>query len=294
MAELLDEKNLAHMFMDRFLNRHYPVLNAISDILSYLYKNKYRERNLLEVLYSKGDINQSLTVPSTETKNIRSLKNAWYHECSLNYPSSEDERMKFPAWKIIQCYYAVFSSISALVRSFDNKTMGHDKLINSYGTLFLRNHERKHFCIIPISIHLKQDGKFGDSYNELLHWEYGKEHHLPKIIKGLEKTKQEKKLKGIVTIPHYLKYLRDWATYEDSYLFSRMYGEQIRKSLDNYLRIICTAYISHTEFFMIKYYGFDLINSQKEIFSNNLEKSMDIKSSQLNERFEVHRKLILA
>lgn len=243
MAKTLDEKNLAKMFMDRFLNRHYPMLDAIADNLVQLYSSPPdMAENLLKEVYSKGKINELLVDPSTETINMRALRNAWYHECALNYPHDDDERMKFPAWNIIQCYYAVFSSIAALVRSFDDKPKGHDRLLNSFGTLFLTNHKMKRFFVIPLCIHLNQDGNLGDSYDELLKW--GRKNNLPRIIEGLERTRQEKKLTSIVTIPHYLKSLRDWASYEDPYLFFRLYGPIIRKNLDGYLRIICYAYIS--------------------------------------------------
>lgn len=291
MVDTLNEENLAQMFTDRFLIKHYPVLKSISDILTQLYSYKYMSKNLLEDIYSKGNISHTLEDPTTETINMRSLRNAWYHECSLNYPLEDTERMKFPAWKIIQCYYAVFSSIATLVRTFDDRTTGHDRLLNSYGTLFLRSHQLKRFCVIPLCIHLKQDGNLGDSYDELLTWEYGKKHHLLKIIERLEKTRVENNLTGIVTIPHYFKSLRDWATYEDPYIFFRLYGPKIRENLDKYLRIICNAYLSQTEAVMVKLYGFDTINYQRKVFSENLTKHMGIEPNELSERFEVHARL---
>lgn len=294
VVKQLDEKTLANMFRERFLNRHLPPLNAVNDILMKLYNRPYMHRDmtygLLKEIYSKGNLSKKLIDPPTETVNMRSLRNAWYHECSLNYPSEEKERMKFPAWKIIQCYYAVFSSIAALVRSFDDRVKGHDKLLNTFGTLFLRNDERKRFFVFPLCIHLKQNGDQGDCYDEILSWEYGNEHHLPKIMEGLKKTKEQGSLKGIVTIPHYLKSLRDWATYEDSYLFFRMYGKSIHINLDTYLRHICEAYITQAEAVMIKLYGFDIINFQKEVFSKNLIKYMDTTPKELTERFELHKK----
>ncbi|OGM10743.1 hypothetical protein A2Z22_00805 [Candidatus Woesebacteria bacterium RBG_16_34_12] len=81
------------MFMDRFLNKHYPVLNAISDILTFSYESM--PYSFLVDIYSKGNINQTLIDPPTETMNMRALRNAWYHECTLNFPQAEDERMKF-------------------------------------------------------------------------------------------------------------------------------------------------------------------------------------------------------
>jgi len=289
MTEALDESNLSKIFMDRFLNKHYPVLNSIADIIQFRYSNL--PNDWLAEIYSKGKIKQTLIDPATETMNMRALRNAWYHECSLNYPPEYDNRMKFPAWKIIQCYYAVFSSMAALVRCFDEEKKGHDSLLNSYGTLFLRNRKLKRFFIIPLCIHLKQDGTEGDSYNELLTWKWGKDNHLPVIIKGLERIKQENKSKGIVTIPHYLKSLRDWATYEDPYIFFRFYGEKSLKNLDLYLRIICEAYNSQTEAVMVKLYGFDVINFQKEVFTENLTKHMGIKPNKLVDRFEIHKVL---
>ncbi|OGM10744.1 hypothetical protein A2Z22_00810 [Candidatus Woesebacteria bacterium RBG_16_34_12] len=149
----------------------------------------------------------------------------------------------------------------------------------------------KRFFIIPLCIHLEQDGEEGDSYNELLTWEWGRKNHLPKIISGLERVRQKSNLTGIVTIPHYLKSLRDWATYEDPYIFFRLYGTSIRKGLDEYLRTICEAYISQTEAVMVKLYGFDAINLQKEVFTENLTKHMGIEPNKLIERFEIHKKL---
>lgn len=42
---------------------------------------------------------------------------------------------------------------------------------------------------------------------------------------------------------------------------------------------------------MVKLYGFDTINWQKEVFSENLTKHIGIKPNELIERFEVHKKL---
>jgi len=287
MTEVLNESNLSRIFIERFLNKHYPVLNSIADILVYEHHNQ--PFGWLKKIYSKGKINQTLTDPSTETMNMRALRNAWYHECSLNYPPEYNNRMKFPAWKIIQCYYSVFSSIAALVRCYDKEKKGHDSLLNCYGTL-LRTHQLRRFFIIPLCIHLKQNGEVGDSYDELLEWEYGKENHLPVIIEGLKRIRKENK-SVIVTIPHYLKSLRDWATYEDSYIFFRFYGEKTLKNLDSYLRTICEVYNLQTEVVMVKLYGFDVINRQKEVFAENLTKHMGIKPNELVNRFEIHKVL---
>ena len=66
MVDFLNENNLAQMFRERFLDKYYPMLNSVSDILTMQYNYKYMSNNLLEDIYSKGNINQTLTDPTTE------------------------------------------------------------------------------------------------------------------------------------------------------------------------------------------------------------------------------------
>lgn len=57
------------------------------------------------------------------------------------------------------------------------------------------------------------------------------------------------------------------------------------------LRTICEVYNLQTEVVMVKLYGFDVINRQKEVFAENLTKHMGIKPNELVNRFEIHKVL---
>ena len=143
MGKLLEEGSLKNLFRERFLQSHLLYLNAISDILGQEYGkgtpfNGYFEslsKNMTENLLigNRSSKSKQVDLEDEETMHFRNLRNSWYHECALNYPETLESQMKFPVWKVVQCYYSVLSSISTIVRCLDTTTASEpNKIFNTY------------------------------------------------------------------------------------------------------------------------------------------------------------------
>jgi hypothetical protein len=314
MGEFLKEENLKKLFRDKYLETHHQYLNSISDITATIYAREGRKeykkecmkagdiekidiwpnicRGIVSKLNNAGKFPDSMmTDTEGETLHFRNLRNSWYHECALANPDDVNIRMQFPAWKIIQSYYAIFSSISSVVRCFNPREdrQGHSFILNCYGNQFLSNPRRKIFFIPPISFILTQDGNFNKDYANQIDWEYGIEHHLPFVQKCLVHSKEKNK---IITIAHYMKNLREWATYEDSYLFFRMYSEVIRGELNHFLKVITFAHCVQNEYFLIKLFGIDTLKLQFDRFSSEFKKNIGIEPILLKTRFDIYQKYL--
>ena len=302
MGKLIEQ--LPQIFRERYLNTHEKYLKSIADVIGHLFGPKYGRRienwkgscsRILPKLIPAGNLQKRKDV-EYETIHFRNLRNCWYHECALNYPLDNiDSRLRFAAWKIIQCYYAVFSSIASLVRLENTQLKGHDKILNFYLANFVCNKDLKDFFLPPVNFYLNQQGAFYDKFSKMINWQYADSYHLPNIKECLEYTKKEiQKEQGgriinvRIGIPHYLKILRDWANYQDAYLFFRLWGQTVKKNLDVSLKRITFVHCAQTEFFMMKTFGWDALKLQFETFLNQLKENLKIESPPLKDRFEVY------
>jgi len=291
---------LPQVFRERYLRTHERYLKSIADVITHLYMRKAKDwkdpcRGMLLKLIPAGNLPKRKDI-EYETLHFRNLRNCWYHECALHHPLNNiDDRMRFAAWKIIQCYYAVFSSIASLVRLENTDLKGHDKILNFYLSNLICSQNRKKFFLPPICFHLNQQGVFSKQFSRMVNWDYADSYHLPNIKECLEYTKNEMQkeqndriVKGRIGIPHYLKILRDWTNYQDAYLFFRLYGQTVKQNLDFCLKRITFLHCVQTEFFMMKTFGWDALNLQFETFLSELGQNLGIESPALNDRFEVY------
>ena len=298
MVDFLAE--LPQVFRERYLDTHERYLKSIADVITHLYWRKPRGwkepcRKMIHKLIPAGNLPRRKDV-GDETLHFRNLRNYWYHECALHYPLRNiDKRLRFAAWKIIQFYYAVFSSIASLVRLENTQLKGHDKILNFYLTNFVCNKHLRGFFLPPVNFCLNQQGVFSDKFSKMVNWKYADSYHIPNIKECLQYTKKEmKKERGRVGnlrigIPHYLKILRDWTNYQDAYLFFRLYGQTVKQNLDFCLKRITFIHCVQTEFFMMKTFGWDAVNLQFETFMGELETNLGISSPVLERRFNVYR-----
>lgn len=246
---------------------------------------------MIKSLMSAGNFTESMVDKKFESPYFRNLRNSWYHEAALNYPQNLDERLKFAPWKIVQCYYSVFSGISALIRCFrDSGQLSHDGVLNIFGTEFLRNRKRKVFFLPPFNFHLNQDGGFDTAFEKAVGWDYATKYHIPNIKKCLNLVYKERR---ITTILHYLKRLRDWVQYEDSYLFFRLYGKSVKENLDFSLNKITFGYLVQIEFFLIKLFGWNTVKLQFDTFNRELNQNLKIEPTTLVERFDIYEERLL-
>lgn len=295
--------NLPQVFRKRYLDTHERYLKSIADIIGYLFGPKYGKTiedwrecciKMLLRLIPAGQLPRRNDV-GFETLHFRNLRNSWYHECALHQPIDNiDERLLFAAWNIVQCYYAVFSSIASLVRLKNTELKGHDKILSFYLTDFICNKNLRGFFLPPTCFFLSQNGAFSRKFSNMVNWDYADAYHFPNIKKCLEYAKKEMEkehngriIKGRIGIPHYLKALRNWANYQDAYLFFRLYGSTVKQNLDICLKRITFIHCVQTEFFMIRTFGWDALRLQFETFRNEMEDNLGIVSPALEDRYEV-------
>jgi hypothetical protein len=298
MVKFLD--SLPEVFRERYLNTHERYLKSIADIIGHLYMRKVDDwdeacRQMLLRLISAGRTPRR-DDSEDETVHFRNLRNCWYHECALHYPLDNiDERLRFAAWKIVQSYYSVFSSIATLVCLEHPKRKSHDAVLNSYVSDFVCSKKLNRFFLPPVNFYLNQQGVFSSNFSKLVSWDHADAYHIPNIKACLEFAKSELEKERYerfslvrIGIPHYLKTLRDWVTYQDAYLFFRLYGQTVKDNLDGCLKRIAFAHCVQTEFFMLKTFGWDALNLQFERFAGELKRNLKIDSPTLANRFKVY------
>ena len=87
----------------------------------------------------------------------------------------------------------------------------------------------------------------------------------------------------------YLRCLREWVNYSDPYLFFRLYGEGVKKGLERALNELTFVYMTETEQYMIRLFGWESLKLQFEIFIEQLTKRLGLQHPQLEARFAAHR-----
>ena len=284
-------KELSDTFKKRFLQTHSVYLKSIADIIAVMYNTttlRKASNNMVRKLLSQGArLHENREDPGHETFEFRNLRNCWYHECSMNYPFGNlDERLKFASWKIIQCYYSVFASIASLVCCYHPPQWSINKTLSIYGKEFLCNRERKRFFLPPVNLYLNQEGIIPRDLSEMITWEYAHEFKIPHIEKCLIEVHKEN---TITTIPHYLKSLREWITYQDAYLLLRLYGESPKEDLDFSLKRVAFVHCLQTEYYLINLFGWEAVERQYDAFSTELENNLKIKSLTLEARFSAYK-----
>ena len=293
MGKLLSEENLAQMFRDRYLDYHGECLGSIADIISTEYEgnkpDEYRAHLILMLLKPNGQLGVSAPPDSEESESefFRNLRNAWYHEFAMRRTSVE-----IAPWKIIQAYYSVLCSISALVRCFypdREEGQGHKWILDKYSELFVGNRTRGSFLLPPTSMYLQSGLKGGDS----IRWAYGRETHALRIAQTFERARSALNISvhGKVTLPMYLRCLREWVNYADPYLFFRLYGESVKKRLERALNEVTFLYLTQTEHFMIRLFGWEALKLQFEAFIEQLTRKLEIPCPQLEARFAAHENM---
>jgi len=286
-------ENLPELFRERYLNTHEDYLKSIADIATHLYFEDYDHleegcKTMMNILVSSGKFSESKVVKSFNSNYFRNLRNSWYHEVALNSPQDDfDQRLKFAPWKIIQCYYSIFAGISALIRCFNSsKINSHIKTFNIFGNDFLRNRKRKIFFLPPYNFYLNQEEDFDSVFGQIVDWQYAREVHIPKIKQCLESVQSGQQQ---TTIPHYLKRLREWVQYEDSYLFFLLYGESVKENLDYSLERISFGYLVQVEFFLINLFGWEPLKLQFDTFNEKIQENLEVIPINLSQRFNVYK-----
>ncbi len=223
------------MFRQRYLSVHDVCLNGLGDLIATAYDGGRPARDqcakMLLILAPHTDPGIKLNDPEDfESPYFRNLRNAWYHEFAMRRSGLETA-----AWKIVKAYYAVFCSVSAVVRTLRGSGLrGHRPMLLAYGEEFVRNARRRQFLLPPSNLFLIDRLEGSDAIT----WPYGLQYKVPNVESGLRWARDwATKVYGIperapVTLPWYLLGLREWVNYSDAYLFLMLYGESIKNKLE--------------------------------------------------------------
>jgi len=279
-------ESIERAFRTRYLNTHEKYLDSIATLL-WVCNNHGSLATGQFMLSDAVSIRTMCTRMKAlnrfdETRALRNLRNSWYHECALNYPQTLDDRMKFAPWKIIQFFYAIYSALSSMVRCFDNRPRLTQQLaLNEFTTKVIVN-PLVRFTPVPFCFYL-QGGDIAPLPRAVVSWAYGLRCHVPNVKQCLESLPIMSTRP--VSLFHYFKSLREWANYEDSYIFINLFGPSVISRLDSSLRTIVLGFLPVAEVFLISFYGWDRVHPEFLTFSNRIVRHLKIEPTSLITRF---------
>jgi hypothetical protein len=218
-----------------------------------------------------------------EARALQNLRNSWYHECALNYPQTLDDRMKFAPWKIIQFFYTIYSALSAMVRCFDSRPILRQRIALDEFTSEAIVNPPIRFMPVPLSFCL-QGGAITPLPRSVVSWAYGLSYHVPNVQQCLESLHTTSTRP--VSLFHYFKSLREWANYEDSYIFINLFGPSVISRLASSLKTIVLGFLPVVEVFLISFYGWDRVHPEFLTFSNRIVRHLKTEPTSLVTRFE--------
>lgn len=279
--------SIGRAFRTRYLDTHEKYLDSIATLLGACndHTSLVTGQFMLRHVTSVKTISSQMRALNSfdEARALRNLRNSWYHECALNYPQDLDDRMKFAPWKIIQFFYTIYSALSAIVRCFDNRaTLRQQTALNEFTTEIIINPPTQ-FVPVPLCFYLL-GGSMTPSPPSVVSWPYGLSYHVPNVKRCLESLHTTPTRS--VSLFHYFKSLREWANYEDSYIFINLFGPAVISMLDSSLKRIVQGFMPVAEVFLISFYGWGTVHDQFGQFSSRVEHILKITPSLLISRFE--------
>lgn len=259
-----------------FLNIHYKKIDSIA----WSIRRKYElntEGDYFEILpyLQKDDTYFNRLKPDSvgdKKQALINLRNSWYNESAfLDKSKYGVETAKFIPWDIVKFYHSIFTALSAIIRC-DNgnpSLKGHKKMINHFTNHYL---VRKCLCkdvfIPPFCIIKQKNGNFKPSFEDMI--------SMNKNI-GYNQTWLKKCTENIqdninISLFHYLLELRNWVSYEDSYIFRRFYGESVRPKFYKHMYWILSSFLSIAEAYLIWVFGYEKINEEKNLYISEFDK----------------------
>lgn len=246
------------------------------------------------------------------TEAFRNLTNSWRDEYALNCPQfdSEEVRAQTAEWRIIQMYYAVFKSTSAIMRSkFENiRKDGKGKHASLWET-----HRRKcmdelqtklypfPFMYFPVADNPQRRDAFSWEIPYPIHEDFYEDQkerqdgYAQDMLESIYESSQKSSYiqgKTLFTFYDLLKGLREWAQYQQGGIFSRLYGETHIKALDHALRLIAYTALTVAEVALICSFGFNEFENIYSEYKQSCEEGQASDSLYLvYERYEVYRKV---
>ena len=160
-------------------------------------------------------------------------------------------------------------------------------MLKYFNTNILRKKQLRDGIVYPFNVHLDQAGLIKDPSLSERKAIFDDDYFFPPFTDALKSVRSGSHGR-IISIFDYFKKLREWATYEEPYLFFRIYSPHLRQNFQKYLTQIIDPFIFMTEAYLIKLHGFGRINDQKEIFIDNLENYLNIPANDISDRFNFH------
>jgi hypothetical protein len=284
-------ESIGSAFRTRYLDTHEKYLDSIATLLgacnnhTSLATGQFMLQHVIPVMTLCSQVRALNSFD--EARALRNLRNSWYHECALNYPQDLDDRLKFAPWKIIQFFYAIYSALSAIVRCFDNRPRLRQQIaLDEFTTQVIINPPAK-VIPVPLCFYL-QGGAISPSPPSVVSWPYGLSCHVPNVQRCLQSVRLGSTRP--VSLFHYFKSLREWANYEDSYIFINLFGPAVISMLDSSLKRIVQGFFPVAEVFLISFYGWGRVHDQFEQFSSRVERILKVTPSSLISRFETYSK----
>jgi len=285
-------ENIARAFRARYLDTHEKYLDSIVTLLRSCnggYTPSSPVQFMLRQVVSVKSVSSQMRARNSfdKARALRNLRNSWYHECALNYPDDLNDRMKFAPWKIIQFFYAIYSALSAVVRCFDDHPrLRQQTALNEFTTEVIINPPTS-FMPVPFNFYLR-GGVITPSPPSVISWPYGLSWHVPNVQRCLESLHATST--SPVSLFHYFKSLREWANYEDSYIFINLFGPSIISGLDSSLSRIVPWFCPVAEVFLISFCGWNIVQEQFKQFASHIEQHLEVRPSPLISRFEEYSK----
>ncbi|MCO8267205.1 hypothetical protein NKF06_11550 [Haloferax sp. AB510] len=229
----------------------------------------------------------------------RNISNAWRDEFALNDPvdGSEDDRMRTTEWRIAICYYAIYKSISAILRIKFNKlpknhtelwTLNQKQLLDRFGTKlypfpFLNfphqtdwSENKIYQWTVPYPMpeeKFEQQQQTQSGYAE---------HNLEYILDTADSIPDFNR-NHVYSLFDLLKELRHWANYWHGGIFSRLYGQGYKQAIDDALRLLTYTGLATAEVAVITAFGLDELKKMHEEYSHSCELGMMPESYNLSD-----------
>lgn len=214
-------------FREKYLNTHELYLDAIWAILPHPTATIIQQIDIP----SKTVDELRETTESAWPRSLKDMRNAWYHECAFWHPRDrDDEWLQFAPWKIIQFYYSIYCMLSAMVRCIDaSLRIRHSKMLDKFtAELIMHPILNQKLFVTPFCFYMDK-GILQPKPEARIHRPYALEHDFPHLKQCLDDIPNRSAKP--VSLFHYFKYLREWANYEDSYIFMNLYGPTVREKL---------------------------------------------------------------
>jgi len=245
---------------------------------------------------------------------FRNLTNAWRDEYCLSDPvdAGPEERMKTAEWRITMCYYALYKSASAIIRTKDDSDLSnsHQATLRKHSNQFMSSRAyglygypfnfapssgqffdfRKPFSyFIDVEdeewmseIRGQREEKYANHYKRQMNAVYSKAKNISTWDNGRDTS----------TFYHVFKLLREWANYEHGGIFSRLYGPGYIKFIDRAIRLLAYSAISTAEVALICAFGIDKFGRELRYYQESCEKGVSEGAAHVAGRYEIYQRAL--